>query len=134
MLSLLAFTFLFPNHRFWCMRNGATFPNTLIFGRSLKICVLAGLCCYVVLLGIIGLAHDHSEPSHCHNCHSEPSHREDTCAACFFCSQHVSFEIESFALNAPFFVYTGFRLYEDTFIPLKLAIHTRSRAPPVFST
>ena len=116
------------------MRNGATFPNTLIFGRSLKICVLAGLCCYVVLLGIIELAHDHSEPSHCHNCHTEPSQREDTCAACFFCSQHVGIEIESFALNAPFFFDTELRLYKEIFLPLKRVIHTRSRAPPVFST
>ena len=116
------------------MRNGRMFSNQLIFGRSLKICVLAGLFSYVVLLGIIGLAHDHDEPSHCHNCHTERSQREDTCAACSFCSQHVGIEIESFALNAPFFFHTELRLYEDTFIPLRLVIHTRSRAPPVFST
>ena len=116
------------------MRNGTTFPNKLIFGRSLKICVLAGLFCYVALLGIIGLAHDHGEHSHCRNCHTEHSQRENTCAACFFCSQHVGIEVEPFALNAPFFFDTELRLYEDTFIPLKRVIHTRSRAPPVFST
>ncbi len=115
------------------MRNGTTFPNKLIFGLSLKICVLTGLCCYVVLLGIIGLAHDHSEHSHCHNCHTERSQSENTCAACFFCSQHIGVEIESFALNAPFFFHTILRFYEDTVIPLKRVIHTRSRAPPVFS-
>ena len=110
------------------------FSNQLIFGHRLKICVLAGLCCYVVLLGIIGLAHNHDEHSHCHNCHTEHSQREDTCAACSFCSQHVGIEIESFALNAPFFFHTELRLYEDAFIPLKLVSYTRSRAPPVFST
>ncbi|MYA69963.1 hypothetical protein F4Y19_07740 [Candidatus Poribacteria bacterium] len=116
------------------MRNSTTFPNKLIFGRSLKICVLAGLCCYVALLGLIELTHDHSGHSHCHNCHTEHSQSKDTCAACLFCSQHVSFEIEPFALDAPFCFHTILRLYEDTFIPLKPVIHTRSRAPPVFST
>ena len=116
------------------MRNSTTFPNKLIFGRSLKICVFAGLCCYVVMLGIIGLAHDQSEHSQCHNCHTEHSQSKDTCAACFFCSQHVGVEIEPFALDASFFFDTELRLYEDTFIPLKLVIHTRSRAPPIFST
>lgn len=106
------------------MRNGTIFPNKLIFGRSLKICVITGLFFYVALLGIIKLAHDHTEHAH----------SEDTCAACFFCSQHAGVEIESFALDSPFFFHTGLRLYEDTFIPLKLVIHTRSRAPPVFST
>ena len=110
------------------------FSNQLIFGRSLKICVLAGLCCYVVLLGLIELTHDHSERSHCQHCPNERSQRENTCAACFFCSQHVGIEIEPFALNAPFFFLTELRLYEDTSIPLKRVIHTRSRAPPVFST
>ena len=112
------------------MRNGTTFPNKLIFGLSLKICVLTGLCCYVVLLGIIGLAHDHDEHAHC----NEHAHCKDTCAACSFCSQHVGVEIESLALSAPFFFHTILRLYEDTVIPLNLVIHTRSRAPPVFST
>ena len=126
MPSLLALIFFSPNHRFWCMRNGMIFPNKLISGRSLKICVITGLFCYVALLGIIGLTQDHDE-----HCHDEHCHSEDICAACFFCSQHVSFEVESFGLNSPLFFYTGLRLYEDTFIPLKLVIHTRSRAPPV---
>ncbi|MCY3741796.1 MAG: hypothetical protein OXH00_12315, partial [Candidatus Poribacteria bacterium] len=78
--------------------------------------------------------HDHDEHSHCHNCHTEHSQREHTCAACFFCSQHVSFEVESFSLDSPLFFHTGLRLYEETFLSLKLVIHTRSRAPPVFST
>jgi len=116
------------------MRNSTTFPNKLIFGRSLKICVLAGLFCYVALLGLIELTHDHSGHSHCQHCPSEHSQREDTCTACFFCSQHVSFEVESFGLDSPLFLHTGLRFYEETFLPLKLVIHTRSRAPPVFST
>ena len=128
--------FFYHNHRDWYMRNGTTFPNKLIFGLSLKICVITGLCCYVVLLGLIELTHDHGEHSHCQHCPSpsEHSQREDTCAACFFSSQHVSVEIEPFALDAPFFFHTILRLYEDTSIPLKRVIHTRSRAPPVFST
>ena len=105
------------------MRNGTTFPNKLIFGRSLKICVVAGLCCYVMLLGIIGLAHDHTE--HCHS--------EDTCTACFFHSQHVGVEIESFTFDSPFFINTELRLDEEIFLPLKLTTNTRSRAPPIFS-
>ena len=112
------------NYGFWCMRNGTLFPNKLIFGLSLKICVITGLCCYVLLLGIIELAHDHTEHAHC----------EDTCTACFFSSQHVSVEVESFVLDSPFFIHTELRLYEEIFLPLKRVIHTRSRAPPVFST
>ena len=112
------------------MRNGTIFPNRLIFGLSLKICVLAGLCCYVLLLGMIELAHDHDEHAPC----NEHAHCKDTCAACFFCSQHVAVEIEPFALDAPFFFDIGLGLYEDIFLPLKLVIHTRSRAPPISST
>ena len=116
------------------MRNSTTFPNKLIFGRGLKICVFAGLFSYVALLGLIELTHDHSGHSHCQHCPSEHSQSKDTCTACVFCSQHVSFEIESFALDAPLCFHTILRLYEDTSIPLKRVIHTRSRAPPVFST
>ena len=106
------------------MRNGMIFPNKLIFGLSLKICVLTGLCCYVLLLGMIELAHDHDE--HCHS--------EDTCAACFFCSQHVGVEIESSALISSFLFSTTLPFYETVFLPLRLTTNTRSRAPPVFST
>ena len=105
------------------MRNGMTFPNKLIFGRSLKICVLTGLCFYVALLGIIGLAHDHIEHSH----------SEDTCPACFYNNQHVSVEIESSALISPFLFSTTLPFYEAVFLPLRLTTNTRSRAPPVFS-
>ena len=103
--------------------------NTLTFGRGLKICIAISLCCYIVLLGVIELTHDHTEHSHDHTEHSHP---ENTCLACFYNSQHVGVEIESFALDSPFFFYTGLQLDEDTFLPLELAIHTRSRAPPVF--
>ena len=108
------------------MRNGTIFPNKLIFGRSLKICVITGLCCYVVLLGMIELAHDHAEHAHCGDtC-------EDTCAACFFCSQHVSFEVESFGLNSPLFFHTGLRLYEEIFSPTKTG-HPHAESCPSYT-
>lgn len=112
------------------MRNGAIFPNKLLFGHSLKICVITGLCCYVVMLGIVGLAHDHSE--HCYS--GDTCHSEDTCAACFFHSQHVSVEIEFSALIYLFFFSTTLPFYEAVFLPLRLITNTRSRAPPVFFT
>ena len=109
------------------MRNGIAFPNTLAFGRSLKTGILISLCCYVALLGVIALTHDHHE-------HAEHAHSGEACAACFYCSQHVGEEIEFVALTAPFLSNTVLPLYEVTvFLPLRLITNTRSRAPPVFS-
>ena len=105
------------------MRNGTTFPNTLIFGRSLKIGILISLCCYVALLGVIALTHDHTEHSHSAN----------TCTACFYNSQHLGEEAEFFALTFPFPPKTTLPLYEAVFLPLRLTANARSRAPPVFS-
>ena len=100
------------------------FPNTLIFGRSLKTCILISLCCYVALLGVIALTHDHTEHSH----------SVETCTACFYCSQHVGEEIAFVAVTVPFLPNTVLPLYEDSvFLPLRLTTNTRSRAPPVFS-
>ncbi len=104
------------------MRNGTTSPHIFTFGRSLQICVIAGLCFCVALLGIMGLAHEHTEHSH----------SEDTCTACFFHSQHVSIEIESSALISPLLFSTTLPFYEAVFLPLRLTTNTRSRAPPVF--
>jgi len=50
------------------MRNGIAFPNTLAYKHRLKIGILIGLCCYVALLCIIALTHDHD---HCDHAHSE---------------------------------------------------------------
>ena len=109
------------------MRNGIAFPNTLAFRRSLKTGILISLCCYVALLGVIALTHDHHE-------HAEHAHSGEACAACFYCSQHVGEEIEFVALTAPFLSNTVLPLYEVTvFLPLRLITNTRSRAPPVFS-
>lgn len=109
------------------MRNGIAFPNTLAFGRSLKTGILISLCCYVALLGVIALTHDHHE-------HAEHAHSGEACAACFYCSQHVGDEIEFFALIFPFLPITVLPFYEVTvFLPLRLITNTRSRAPPVFS-
>ena len=105
------------------MRNGMVFPNTLIFGRSLKTCILISLCCYVALLGVIALTHDHTEHSH----------SVETCTACFYNSQHVGGEIESFALASPFLPSTILSLYEAVFLPLRFTANVRTRAPPVFS-
>ena len=97
-------------------------PNMLTFRRDLKICIAISLCCYIALLGVITLTHDHVE--HCHS--------EGTCTACFFYSQHVSVEIESSALISPFLFSTTLPFYEAVFLPLRLTTNTRSRAPPVF--
>ena len=97
--------------------------NMLTFGRGLKICIAISLCCYIALLGVIVLTHDHAEP-----CHSE-----DTCTACFFHNQHVGVEIESSALISPFLFSTTLPFYETVFLPLRLSTNARSRAPPVFS-
>ena len=106
------------------------FPNTLIFRRSLKTGILITLCCYVVLLGVIELTHDHHD-------HAEDAHSGEaceTCVACFYNSQHVGEEIELFAIIFLFLPITVLPLYAVTvFLPLRLTTNTRSRAPPVFS-
>ena len=109
------------------MRNGMLLWNTLTFRHRLKTGILIGLGCYVALLCIISLTHDHD---HCAHAHSA-----ETCAACFYNSQHVGEEIACVALTAPFLPNTVLPLYEDpVFLPLELPANTRSRAPPVFST
>ena len=108
------------------MRNGMTLRTTLTFGRSVKICIAISLCCYIAMLGVIALTHDHHE-------HAEHCHSEDTCTACVFHNQHVSVEIESSALISPFLFSTTLPFYEAVFLPLRLTTNTRSRAPPVFS-
>ena len=106
------------------MRNGETFLNTLVLGHHLKTYILIGLCCYAMLLSITALTHDHDTHDHC----------EDSCAACFFNSQHVSVEATIFTLIFPLLFAATFTLYETVFLPLELSTNTRSRAPPVFST
>ena len=105
------------------MKNGRIFPNTLTFRHSLKIGILISLCCYVALLGVIALTHDHTEHSH----------SADTCTACFYNSQHVGDEVAFFELASPSPAITTLPLYEVVFLPLRLTTNTRSRAPPVFS-
>ena len=100
------------------------FPNTLTFGRSLKTGILISLCCYVALLSVNALTHDHTEHSH----------SAETCTACFYGSQHVGAEIESFTFTSPFLPSTTLPLYEvSVFSPLRLITNAWSRAPPVFS-
>ncbi len=109
------------------MRNGMVFLNTLISRRGLKTGILISLFCYVVLLGVIALTHDHHE-------HAEHAHSGEACAACFYCSQHVGEGIAFVAVTVPFLPNTVLPLYEDSvFLPLRLTTNTRSRAPPVFS-
>ena len=105
------------------MRNSMTFPNTLTFRRGLKICIAISLCCYIVLLSAIELTHDHTEHSHA----------EDTCTACFYNSLHGAVVVESSALISPFLFNTTLPFYEAVFLPLRLTTNTQSRAPPVFS-
>ncbi len=106
------------------MRNGMTFPNTLTFGRGLKICIAISLCCYIALLGVIALTHNHTEHLHF----------ENTCTACFYNSQHVGVEVEASALASPFLFSTTLPFYEAVFLPLRLTANAQSRAPPVFSS
>ena len=109
------------------------FPNTLIFRHSLKTGILISLCCYVALLGVIELTHNHHE----HDEHDEHAHSGEACgacAACFYNSQHIGEEIELFAIIFLFLPITVLPLYAVTvFLPLRLITNTRSRAPPVFS-
>ena len=105
------------------MRNSMTFSNKLTFGHGLKICIAISLCCYIALLGIIELTHDHTEHSH----------SEDTCTACFYHSQHDRIVVESSVLISPFLFNTALPLYEVVFLPLRLTVNARSRAPPIFS-
>ena len=99
----------------------------LTLERNLKTGILIGLCCYVALLCIIALTHDHE--------HCEHAHSAETCAACFYNSQHVGEEIAFVAFTALFLPSIRLLpLYEGSvFLPLKLTANTRSRAPPVFS-
>ena len=108
------------------MRNGIAFPNTLACRRHLQIGILIGLFCYVALLGVIALTHDHE--------HCEHAHSEENCTACFYTSQHVGIEIEPVVLIYPFACTTTLPVYETVFLPLELPANTRSRAPPIFST
>ena len=111
------------------MRNGMVFPNTPIFQRSLKTGILISLCCYVMLLGVIELTHDHD-----HDDHAEPCHSAEACAACFHCSQHIGEEIELVAVTTPLLPNTTLPFYEvSVFLPLRLTTNTWTRAPPVFS-
>ena len=110
------------------MRNGIAFPNTLAFRRRLRIGILISLCCYVVLLGVIALTHDHD---HCEHAHTEHSDSEKTCVACVYNSQHVGEEIEVVVLTSPFLPSTTLPRYETVFLPLKLTTNKRSRAPPI---
>ena len=107
------------------MRNGIAFPNTLAFRRSLKTGILMGLFCYVALLAVIALTHDHD--------HCEHAHSAETCTACVYNSQHVGEEIEVVVLTSPFLPSTTLPLYETVFLPLKFTTTVRSRAPPLFS-
>ncbi len=108
------------------MRNG----TTLTFGRGLKICIAISLCCYIALLGVIELTHDHPEHSHDHTEHSHP---ENTCTACLYSSLHAGVEVEPFTCVSPLLITTTLSLYETVFLPLKLTADTRIRAPPIFS-
>ena len=109
------------------MRKGIVFPNTLIFRYSLKTGILISLCCYIAMLGIIELTHDHHE----HAEHADCGEACTACAACFYNSQHVGEEIVFVAAPAPFLPNTVLPLYEvSVFLPLRLTTNTRSRAPP----
>ena len=112
------------------MKNGIVFSNTLAFRRSLKTGILISLCCYVVLLGVIALTHDHD---HCEHAHTEHSDCENTCTACVYNSQHVGEEIEVVVLTSPFLPSTTLPLSETVFLPLKFTTTAWSRAPPIFS-
>ena len=113
------------------MKNGRTVPRTPTLGRSLRVPIVIGLCCYVLMLGVVELTHDHH---HEHDDHAEDSHSGEACAACFYCSQNVGEEMEFLALIFPFLPDTVLPLYEiSVFLPLRLTTNTRSRAPPVFS-
>lgn len=107
------------------MKSDIAFPNTLACRCRLKTSILISLCCYVALLGVIALTHDHD--------HCEHAHSAETCAACFYNSQHVGEEIEVVVLTFPFLPSTTLPLYETVFLSLKLTTNTRSRAPPIFS-
>ena len=108
------------------MRNSIA----LTFGRGLKICIAISLCCYIALLGVTELTHDHTEHSHDH---TEHSHSENTCTACFYNSLHAGVEVEPFAFVSPLLFTVTLPLYENVFLPLRLTANTRSRAPPIFS-
>ncbi|MDE0398987.1 MAG: hypothetical protein OXL96_14415 [Candidatus Poribacteria bacterium] len=108
------------------MRNG----TTLTFGRGLKICIAISLCCYVALLGVIELTHDHSEHSHDQTEHCDS---ENSCIACFYNSLHAGVEVEPFTFVSLLPITITLPFYEAVFLPLRLPANTRSRAPPVFS-
>ena len=108
------------------MRNGIAFPNTLAFRRRLKTGILIGLFCYIALLGVIALTHDHD--------HCEHAHSEETCTACVYNSQHVGEEIEVVVRTSPFLpTSTTLPQYETVFLPLRFTTTAWSRAPPTFS-
>ena len=104
------------------MKDDNAFPKMLTSGRNLKTCIAIGLCCYLAMLSLIVLTHEHTAHTH----------SEENCTACFYNSQHVGVEITTFALIFPSLFDTTFSLYESVFLPLESPTNTQSRAPPVF--
>ena len=107
------------------MKNDIAFPNTLACRHRLKTGILISLCCYVVLLSVIALTHEHD--------HCEHAHSAETCAACFYNSQHVGEEMAFVAFTAPFLPSTTLPSCETVFLPFRFTTTAWSRAPPVFS-
>ncbi len=104
------------------MKNGNAFRKMLTSEHNLKTYIAIGLCCYLAMLSLIALTHEHTAHTH----------SEENCTACFYNSQHVGVEITTFALIFPSLFDATFSFYESVFLPLELPTNTRSRAPPVF--
>ena len=105
------------------MKDSNAFLKALTLGLNLKTCIVIGLCCYVTMLSVVTLTHEHTPHAY----------SEETCTACFYNSQQVAVEIGPFALIFPFLFGAALLHYETLFLPLRLTTNTRSRAPPVFS-
>ena len=105
------------------MKNGNVHLKMSALRFNLQTCIVVGLCCYVTMLSVVTLTHEHI--AHAYS--------EETCTVCFYNSQQVGVELGSVALINPFLSSASLLLYESIFLPLKLTTNTRSRAPPVFS-
>ncbi len=109
--------------------NSMNFRRMLTTNRTLKIYIITSLCCYVAMLGLIALTHEH--------CHDQCADRaeeasNDTCMACSIATNTFGTS-ERLSFAAPFRPSSAITDYEPIFLLRNVTVRTYSRAPPIVS-